>query len=100
MGIKQFLKPDRRKIVIFVVLTIILSLYQGSILAGELPVSSRGFPLPIFVCIESFSDVFMLTPLMEPCGIIYYFLIIDLIIYYLLSCLIIWFYDKVKKRIR
>ena len=98
MTFKQFLKPDWRKVVVLVVLAIIFSLSQGSILAGELPVSARGLPLPIFVCIESYSDVFMLTPLREPCGIIYYFLIIDLIIWYLLSCLIVWIYGKFRKR--
>jgi len=98
MKIKQFLKPDWRKIVIFVILAIISSLYKRNIGVGELLIPSRGLPLPVYVCLEGFSDVNLRTQLMRPCEILYHFLITNLIIFYLISCFIVWIYDKYKKK--
>jgi len=98
MSWKKFLKPDWRKAVIFLILTILSSIYQRNIGVGELFIPSRGLPLPVYMCAEGFSDIILLTPLMMPCEIIYPFLIINLIMWYLLACLIVWIYDKVKKK--
>ncbi len=98
INLKQFLKPDWRKIVVFVVLSIISSIYPMTFSVGELYFPYRGLPLPVYACIEGFSDVNLQTPPMRPCEIFYQFLIINLIISYLLSCLIVWIYDKLRKK--
>jgi len=98
MTLKQSLKPDRRKIVVFAVLSIISSTYPMTFGVGELYFPYRGLPLPVYACIEGFSDVNLKTPPMRPCEIFYQFLIINLIISYLLSCLIVWIYDKFRKK--
>ena len=58
----------------------------------------RGLPLfywKYFVGIGPFKEGMELEPITE---FIYPNLIVDLIFWYLLSCLIVWIYDKVKKK--
>jgi hypothetical protein len=81
MNIKQFLKPNWKKIVIFVTISIIFSLIDYGI-SGELIIPIIGLPLPFYINYN----------------ITYPFLIIDLIVWYFISCLIVWIYDKVKKK--
>jgi Sec-independent protein secretion pathway component TatC len=89
MNLKQFLKPDWRKIAVFVILSIILFItpwpepgccdfpyYQGFLLPVYFQGGFAGFP-----------KTFIPTNF-----------VIDVIIWYLLSCLIVWIYDKVKKK--
>jgi hypothetical protein len=105
MTFKQFLKPDWRKIVIFVILSIALFLVPWNIAFSVTEFrfiysesGMQGIPLPAYICIEALTAFGTPPP---PCGVFYPFLIIDLIIWYLLSGLIVWVYDKVrKKRIR
>ena len=83
--LKQFLKPDWRKIAVFVILFIIPFFIE--------PLWT-GFPLgfiPI-LCIELGSCVLDYSIINYP------FLMTDLIIWYLLSCLIVWIYDKFRKK--
>ena len=96
MNFKQFLKPDWRKIVISVVLFIILSYLINNPFYTE----DKGFPLV-------FLDFAVYGPALLPSGTIVDYrgpvfslmnLIIDLIFWYILSCFIIWIYDKFKKR--
>jgi hypothetical protein len=87
MNFKQFLKPDWRKIVIFIVLLIVFLPWKSDIIVGELYWRAWGFPWPILAHKEGL----FLT-------LIYQGLIIDLIFWYLISCLIIWIYDKLKKK--
>ena len=95
MKLKEILKPDWRKIIAFVILGIISYFIIQS--GGETR-ESIGFPLPYLVrgCpgappinyIENFCTE----------EIFYPFIVIDIISWYLLSYLIIWVYDKVKKK--
>ena len=87
MNIKQFLKPDWRKIVIFVIIFLITSFlrnfYKG------LEVSTKyGFPIIFYNW-----DYYAKTTEFNFVGIL-----VDLIIWYLLSCFIVWIFDKVKKK--
>jgi hypothetical protein len=102
MTLKQFLKPDWRKIVIFVVLIIIFSLIiwffpTYNIFASCFPCGdcgiNRGFPLTFHVshpagkCETEFYTSYLIIDI-----------IVDVMITYFLSCLIVWIYDKVKKK--
>jgi ribose/xylose/arabinose/galactoside ABC-type transport system permease subunit len=100
MKIKQFLKPDWRKIVIFALLT----LFSFLITYGTTFLIYRGFPLPYsfkmceypiysLPCKNCPND---LTCFGEEFHLL--FLSFDIIVFYLLSCLIVWIYDKVKKK--
>jgi len=95
MKLKQFLKPDWRKIVVFAIIFIItyILVYDcGDILSSAL-CEARGFPMTCW----SRHTVSKMPPRMEDV-ISYFGLITDLIIWYLLSCLIVWIYDKFRKR--
>ena len=85
MNWKQFLKPDWRKISIFVALFAISLLYQYEGPCLEICFPTRGLPFPIFWLPDSIWE-FALR------------LIIDLFFWYFISCLIAWIYDKVKKK--
>jgi len=82
MDLKKFLKPDWRKIVIFVILFIIFS-FLSLILSM------------IYICSPSIN--IGCPPLGIELGVFILLFIISFFISYLLSCLIIWIYDKVKK---
>ena len=98
MTLKQSLKPDWRKIVIFVVLSVIfLYLFNNAVTIGELYYPVKGFPLPYYynrsggmlssgVLVDYIPNFNLLN------------FILDLIFWYLLSCLVIWIYDKFRKR--
>jgi len=123
MNWKQFLKPDWRKIVILVILLVtnfflkglpdiftptnlsygpwgrigypFIFLYEIRHFLDEPinnPYASKWFPLGTIIIQESPTQILGLSlPL----------LILDLIIWYLISCLTVWIYDKSrKKRIR
>jgi len=89
MNWKEFFKPDWRKILIFLVLFILSSLASIKIYLcnmmgiGPCPIG-YGFPLEFLYPILDFKNLINL--------------LIDIIFWYLLSCLIIWIYDKVKKK--
>jgi len=121
MKIKKFLKPEWRKVVIFVTLLLVTNFFlKGSrdmytpinmslgpwdrighpfIFLYEIkhflgypitnPNASKWFPFGSIIIQESSTQILGLSlPL----------LLLDIIIYYLLSCLIVWIYDKVKKK--
>jgi len=96
MKIKQFLKPDWRKIVIFGILLIICIKWRSNIvmLAGLRSIASYGFPLPFYS--YDTGSVETITP--SSSKIIWPGLIFDIIFWYLLPCLIIWIYDKRLKK--
>lgn len=83
MNIKKFLKPNWRKIVITVILMIIPFIYLGvsSFIIHSCPVGMTDCS-PYIFDLEFFSVM----------------IFISIIITYLISCLIIWVYDKVKKK--
>jgi len=81
MNWKQFLKPDWRKVVIFIIFLIIFLPFKSGISIGELYWPAIGLPLPIYA--ENY--------------FIYFGLIFDLIFWYIVSLFIVWVYDKFKK---
>ena len=94
MNWKQFLKPDRKKIIVFFVFVFIILLYLlfGPIfpIVGDVLLSIPLFSLmcPVF---GSSNSIFCLIQ-----NILV--IIIIPLYWYLLSCLIVWLYDKVRKK--
>jgi len=119
MNWKEFLKPDWRRIVIFLVLTTIFfvdNFYSSmSRHPCPLPLCSNPISLPwrsCPVCSIRFSDYLsgIIYYAIYPSVLLYYFpsissltvilLAIQLIYFYFLSCLIIWIYDKKFKKVK
>ena len=110
MIIKQFLKPDRRKIATFVVILVIF--YLSGQFGYPLSIISIILVLPLFILSQElytnymvflFSIIlvlplFILTQELYTNHMVFLFSIILLVIFwYLLSCLIVWIYDKFRK---
>lgn len=108
-NVKEFLKPNRRKVVVFVILLFIIT-YVINILTEFVfklivepylgkPYSyiDSIFGLPTFYFQECVLDRYSAGYVCN-----YRFdsivFIANLIIWYLISCLLIWIYDKVKKK--
>jgi len=86
---KEFLKPDWRKIVLTVITMIIFfpgypPYYKGG-----------GFPLNYLSSGSCYAGSNIVSCAIKETPIN---LILDIIIWYFLSCLIIWIYNKVKKK--
>jgi hypothetical protein len=90
MGLKEFLMPDLRKIVIFVVLLIILILVFSSAAVPLQFISIVLYPLTLENC----------APGSKSCQQTFnWFIIISWLFLYTISCLIVWICDKyIKKR--
>ena len=90
MNWKKFLKPDWRKIVIFVILMIIpipIPLYASCKCFPapcNCPTELMFYPIIIMILLGAISISSLLL------------LLVDMIVSYLLSCLIVWIYDKIK----
>lgn len=93
MNWKEFLKPDWRKIVIFVILFVMLI-----IIANLYPPKLIPSWLENLNIIFYFPDFFIFEILKLSISTVIFLFILDLIYWYLLSCLIVWVYDKVKKK--
>ena len=103
MNLKQFLKPEWRKIAIFLILI------GSTYFLPLIPMSFKCPPCPPgAICVPCRPQAFNLMRLPEVLNYIkpveygymihYPLLLIELTIFYLLSCLIIWIYDKLKKK--
>jgi hypothetical protein len=92
MGLKEFLMPDWRKIVIFVILVIASGFITYLLPFTDVPLSF-GFPFPFY----NFGGHTMTGNYLAP-HFDFLFLLIDIIISYLFSCLVAWAYDKLKKK--
>ena len=77
MNWKEFLKPNWKKIIIFVIIFIITH-------TEEIPSVWKYVYQQVLINYGAISFTFIL--------------IIDALIIYFLSCLIVWIYDKVKKK--
>jgi len=98
MNWKQFLKPDLRKIVIFVVLLVLseIGFYKYWTVGGSYDIILLSFII-IFVKRSSFS-----------CGLddncwnnsFYVAEVLNIVFWYLLSCLVVWIYDKYFKKVK
>jgi hypothetical protein len=90
MNLKKFLKPDWRKIAIFIIL-LIISLFSKWCCGGcgtKSAVICRGVPFPyISIFWWGESKIHFLS------------VILNIIIFYFLSSLIIWIYDKLRKKV-
>jgi SNF family Na+-dependent transporter len=98
MNWKRFLKPDRRKIVIFVVLLIIFIVGNLVVYAGPESSSMKGIPFVYFIngcigkpgspCYDNYFDLknFIIDA------------IFSFVFSFMISYLIIWIYDKLKKK--
>jgi hypothetical protein len=87
MNWKKSLKPDWKKIVLTVILFLISTRYTYT-LGLDAP-TSYGFPISVYQ-LGGWPAGYT--------GFLYIGIVIDLIFYYLISCLIIWFYDKKSKK--
>ncbi len=95
MGLKEFLMPDWRKIRVFVILSILSFFYVYNCYPQYSSgiCEAHGLPLAYW----SYSTRSKMPPVMDT-NFSYFGLIGDLIIWYLLSCLIIWAYGKLKRK--
>ncbi len=84
MNWKQFLKPDRRKIITIIILLILLALTIPFIMYYS-PLMFTIIPMliifPIFFDVNNYSKIILLIAY-----------------WYLLSCLIVWVYDKLFRK--
>jgi len=90
-SVKEFLKPNWIKIIVFGIL-IVLSFIPN--LHFFWPISiheAHGWPYPFYYCTYT-------IPPQLVCQFELQWLFIDLLGLYILSCLVIWIYDKVKKK--
>jgi len=100
--LKEFLKPDWRKILVLIIIFFIFYLFNlnKTIAVRQLNtiegLFSKFYPLSLvfgryYICGNE--------PFVEECFELYWInFIITIITVYLISCLIIWIYDKVKKK--
>jgi len=103
MNLKQFLKPDWRKIVIFVLFFIFIFSLEFICLPkleykmGRIVEVELYYPCGFLSQIIDYEMYFYVLR-GESWLFNYFHLFLDLIISYLISCLIVWIYDKVKKK--
>lgn len=90
MNWKEFLRLDWRKIVIFVIFVILSVIVPFRSILGSWVDTGPIFNYESIVCGE---EPFSCSP-----QIFLPYMIFNLVFYYLLSCLIVWIYDKVKKK--
>ncbi len=87
MNLKQFLKPDWRKIIVFV-LFLFYSIYAYF----------SGFPAPGGCATPGFLEIYSLFAFLITGRFFFYFgTLLNVIYIYLLSCLIIWIYSNFRK---
>lgn len=125
LALKEFLKPDRRKLIVFIILGILFTI--DFLLTLNMPCCMCDYqkegldallcgPVGLIVVIISLIFLLLFLPLIFVIWFLfpkeyrlsseYYLIVIShgftYVIYilytYLLSCLIIWIYDKIKKR--
>lgn len=80
--LKEFIRPDLKKIIISIILLVFFLLFEYNWAFGELYVQARGLPFPILTYDSGYYFF------------IYFGLIGDIIFWYLISCLIIFIYNK------
>jgi hypothetical protein len=103
MSLKQFLKPDWKKIAIFIIIilpSIVVEACVNNLLSCQLISAPFGYILVLFTLF-----VFPIFLLFKVIGIPYQVflpwvlvLVINLLYEYLLSCLIVWIYDKFRNK--
>ena len=101
--IKQFFEPDKKKIAIFAYSFIFSSIYQWIwyfTMAPQIHIFPiliyHGFPLSFFTTVASWGTALPPDPL--PLGFFPINLVIDIFFWYLISCLIVSIYDRLRKK--
>ncbi len=105
MNLKSFLKPDWIKIVIFLILILITTFVPFfattafNMTTGEEHVSSYSLFDTLSYCfsVKTFDSIYENFLYKQECPQSLQFLLILIILNYLISCLIVWIYNKVKK---
>ncbi len=88
---KEFLKPTIVKVILFFILIIISTWFSSNLTYGY-----GGWPL-YFWPIKSFvSTGFEMSEVAPPFSVLNFF--VDIIFWYLISCLIIFIYNKIKRK--
>ncbi len=101
MTLKQFLKPDWRKIVLEILMFLILLVYISPCFDEcclESPLlNCPCLNCPFYACFSPMLDIEYVfkVPFFNFLPI---FLVVMIIVLYILSCLMVWIYDKVKKK--
>ncbi|MCX6776804.1 MAG: hypothetical protein NTY73_02440 [Candidatus Micrarchaeota archaeon] len=93
---KEFLMPDWRKVILFIITTIGVNYY---IISTTVILDARilvGLPLGFWPVGSNFIRAGEQIP--PSVDFSFTNLIIDVIFWYLLSCIIVWTYDKLKKK--
>jgi len=104
MILKQFLKPDWRKIVIFIIVLIViyfLPIYPCQTIISPWmgrPRHTKTEFIPVWYVISKRFNWGIKSDPLQTWNCNPLFILFLLIVLYLLSCLIIWIYDKVKKK--
>jgi len=106
MNWKEFLKPDWRRVLVFILYPPLLFLLQGLIISftyskieqlnfATLIAKIIGVPIINFETLLSFSTIqqYQLNLIFSSM-----FFILDQVYRYFFACLIIWVYNKIKKR--
>lgn len=96
MNIKQFLKPDKKRIVLVIIFLGLSLLYLTTEPVLDTIVNDLGGPLHYLkISKEMIGTNDTSPPVFE---FFYINLLIDIIFWYLISCFIILIYDKLKKK--
>lgn len=85
MSIKQFFKPDKRKIILFGILFafVLLTSFKYVCFFKDSTPDCKYVFIPFSAYLLNFNNAF--------------FVIFDILALYLLSCLVIWIYSKLRK---
>jgi len=94
--LKQFLKPEWRKILIFVVLLILIVL-EG-VPVWRYPLCKMGAPCPKYLDFISLNE-FIISKQFWDRGLWFdwYVFVTEIFLFYIISCLIVLIYDKFKR---
>ena len=98
MTLKQFLKPDWRKILLTIILIVPSFMIENCIGLCLDCGFNYAIPLSFYCSMEGPFHFAELSSSNYPLTTSLAFSIIDIIFWYLISCLIVWVYDKFRKR--
>jgi len=92
MNIKQFFKPTWKKVILTIILfAVICFIPYSSFIGADASFSGKGFPFPIYGSASTIAGP-------QPTEIIFWGVFSDLIIIFIISCLIIFLYNKLSKK--
>jgi hypothetical protein len=91
---KEFLRPTIWKVTIFIVLLILTSVFNYATYCPGCTRAAYGFPLALY-------ELPGCEPVSVGCPgyrVVYSALIVDLIFWYLVSCVILWIFGRTRKK--